>query len=86
MGHEMQWVMESVAVHNGPQRFVNGEEGAYSRGDTGRSNLPLRGCQLDDHAVRSRLARIAGTRLKRAVVPKQPPFLYFPVSQPIKFF
>jgi hypothetical protein len=30
---------------------------------------------MDDHAIRSRLARIAGTRLKRAVVAKQPPFI-----------
>jgi hypothetical protein len=30
---------------------------------------------MDAHAIRSRLARIAGTRLKRAVVAKQPPFI-----------
>jgi hypothetical protein len=30
---------------------------------------------MEAHAIRSRLARIAGTRLKRAVAPKQPPFI-----------
>ncbi len=43
MGSEMQSVMAWVAFQHDPHHAVNGEEGAHSRGDTGRSHLPLRG-------------------------------------------